>query len=139
MEDVSKRRKKFCYIGAPAAFKLELAAQHLTHAFSWADHYGCYVVGSVLERPDWRDIDVVLIMDDAAFAREFPDAEVRGGAWEHDPKWLILTIAISAWLSEQVGYPVDFKFQPQTHANAMHKGNRNAIGFRFASTRDGDE
>lgn len=128
------KRTKFCYIGAPAAFRLELAMQHVWRSWGHADHVGCYVVGSCLERPDWRDIDVVMIMDDASFAREFPDAETH---WKHDPKWLLLTISISAWLSEQCGHPVDFKFQPMTHANEKHSGRRNAVGLLFAPVKAG--
>ena len=129
-DDLPQKRKKFCYIGAPAIFRLELAMQHISRAWSGAyDHVGCYVVGSALERPDWRDIDVVMIMDDAAFAREFPDAKTH---WEHDPKWLLLTVSISAWLTDQCGHAVDFKFQSMTHANEKHAGPRNAVGLRFA-------
>jgi hypothetical protein len=124
----ASKRKKFCYVGAPAIFRLELACQHLSRAFGET----CYLVGSALERPDWRDIDIVMIMDDGDFAKEFSAATLHSGAWEFDPRWLILTISISAWLSEQCGHPVDFKFQPRTHANEMHKGPRNAIGMRLA-------
>lgn len=120
-------RKKASYIGAPRVFKLELACKHLTEA--WGE--SCYVVGSVLERPDWRDIDVVMIMDDDRFATEFPDATLHSGAWELDPKWLIMTVAISDWLSAQIGATVDFKFQPRKHANERHNGARNACGIRM--------
>lgn len=127
-----KPRTKGIYVGAPACFALELACQHLNAAFG--DDFGCYVVGSALERPDWRDVDVRLIMDDKAFEAEFPDAgPVSRHRWEFDPKWLILTTAISAWLRQQTGLPIDFQFQPQSHANARHKGMRNAVGLRITS------
>jgi hypothetical protein len=129
---MTEPRKKFCYIGAPRVFKLELACQHLTRA--WGE--SCYVVGSVLERSDWRDIDVVMMLDDEHFMSEFPDATMA--AYEFDPKWLILTVAISDWLSAQVGATVDFKLQPRTHANERHKGKRNAVGLRFVSRREPD-
>lgn len=134
-------RKKGVYVGAPAAFKLELACQHLYRAF--VDHRGdsfggIYLVGSALERPDWRDVDVRLILDDASFCRLFPDAgPVSQSRWEFDARWCILTTTISAWLSEQTGLPVDFQFQPQSHANERHKGRRNALGLIFA--KEGDE
>lgn len=126
------KRHKGIYVGAPAAFRLELACQHLYRAF--VDHRGdsfggIYLVGSALERPDWRDIDVRLILDDASFARLFPDARNN---WEFDPRWLIMTSTISAWLSDQTGLPVDFQFQPQSHANERHSGRRNALGLFFA-------
>jgi hypothetical protein len=121
-------RKKASYIGAPACFALELALQQVCEAF--AGGFGCYIVGSALERPDWRDVDVRLIMTDDEFAREFPNA---GRHWEHDPKWLLLTVSISQWLSKQSGLPVDFQFQPQTHANKMYPGIRHAAGIRVVN------
>lgn len=126
---MSEPRKKFIYIGAPAFFKLELALRVVVEAFGGMVEAGCYIVGSCLERPDWRDVDVRLIMEDEVFARHFPNA---GNHHEHDAKWLLLTVSISVWLKEQTGLPIDFQFQPQTHANEVHKGKRSAAGFRIA-------
>lgn len=126
----ARRRKKGIYIGAPAAFELELACRELTEAFG---HFGCYVVGSVLDRRDWRDVDVRYILPDEDFARLFPDA---GQHWEHDPRWLVLTTAMSSWLSKRTGLPIDFQFQPQTHANERHAGKRSAFGLRIAPGAD---
>lgn len=74
-------------------------------------------------------------MSDEAFRAEFPGtypADGQGGHWEFDPKWLLLTVSLSRWLSDQSGLPVDFQFQPQSHANSRHKGRRNALGMIFA-------
>lgn len=120
-------RHKASYIGAPAVFALEQACQHISSAFGG---YGCYVVGSSLERADWRDVDVRLILSDEEFEKEFPDAHPNG-AWEFDPRWLLLTVAISDWLKKQTGLPVDFQFQPQSWANSKHKKRRNPIGLRY--------
>jgi hypothetical protein len=120
------RRKKGVYIGAPACFALEQACQHIYDALGG---YGCYVVGSALERQDWRDVDVRYILDDAEFETLFPDAADKN--WEHDARWLLLTVSISAWLSQQTGLPIDFQIQPQTHANERHPGARNAVGLRI--------
>lgn len=119
-------RRKANHIGAPACFALELACQPLVEAFG---DYGLYQVGSSLARPDWRDVDLRYILDDEDFAKLFPDA---GDHWEFDPRWLLMTTAISLLLSKQTGLPVDFQFQPQTHANARHKGPRNAVGLRIS-------
>lgn len=121
-------RKKGIYVGAPACFALELACQQIGEAFGG---FGCYLVGSALERPDWRDIDVRLIMSDEEFDALFPQTRERG-TWEFDARWLLLTISISEHLRKVTGLPVDFQFQPQTHANERHKGPRNAIGLRIA-------
>lgn len=113
---------KAIYVGAPACFALELACREISEAF---DGYGCYVVGSSLERPDFRDVDVRFIMEDDKFAALFPRA---GSNWEHDARWLLLTTALSARLSHLTGLPVDFQFQPQSHANKQFTGRRSAVG-----------
>jgi hypothetical protein len=134
MGEEPEKRKKVSYIGVPAVFKLELACKHLNDAYGG---FGCYVVGSVLERPDWRDVDVVLILEDEKFRREFPDIQEFTGI-EFDTKWLLHIVALSAWLKEQTGLPVDFKIQPQTWANARHSGTRHPHGLRFAKGESDD-
>lgn len=126
MENTPK--KKAVYIGAPACFALELALSQVVEAFGgYSSGIGCYVVGSALEKPNWRDVDVRLIMPDELFAEQFPKARTH---WEQDTKWLLLTVSISDWLQKLTGLPVDFQFQPQTHANDRFKGPRDAMGFK---------
>jgi hypothetical protein len=136
IEAKTEPRKKAAYIGAPACFALEQACRLLWEAFCHNDDGfggGIYVVGSCLERPDWRDVDVRMILADNKFAELFPDA---GNNWEYDARWLLLTVAISERLSKLTGLPIDFQFQPQTHANEKHSGPRHAVGLRFIrSTR----
>lgn len=117
---------KATYVGAPAIFALELACQDICAVF---DGYGCYLVGSALERANWRDVDIRFIMDDTKFSELFPSA---GEYWEQDTRWLLLTVSISKYLSEITGLPIDFQFQPQTHANDRFKGVRHAIGIHIA-------
>lgn len=123
--ETTEKRKKATYVGAPACFALEQCCQILVDAFP---DYGCYLVGSALERQDWRDVDVRYILSDEEFAKLFPDA---GRHWEHDPRWLLLTLSISKWMQSVTGLPIDSQFQPQTHANERHKGMRNAMGLRM--------
>ena len=132
-EELPPKRKKGVYVGAPACFALEAECQLLSRAFGDT----CYLVGSALERPDWRDIDIRMIMDDADFDKLFPGCRERG-TWEFNPRWIVMTVAISERLSRQTGLPVDFQFQPRTHANERHKGPRNALGLIFRDD-GGDE
>ncbi len=128
-------RPKGIYVGAPACFALELALRPICQAFgAFAGTGGCYMVGSCLERADWRDVDIRLILDDEAFAREFPKAKDR--LWEFDPRWLVLTVALSEYLSKRTGLPIDFQIQPQTRANERHKGKRNAVGLEMGARTD---
>lgn len=118
------KRRKASYVGVPGVFQLELACQHLHRAYGTTP----YLVGSALERPDWRDIDLVIILPDDEFQREFPNVDIKNGLWESDPKWLIHTVALSNWLSGLTGLPIDFKIQARSKANELHKGPRNAMG-----------
>lgn len=128
-KEAAPKRQKGIYIGAPACFALEMACKHVRDAFgNEADFAGIYIVGSCLERPDWRDVDVRMMLDDKAFQELFPSACLISGSWEFDPRWTLLTVAISNWMRQQTGLPIDFQFQPMTHANAQHKGRRNAVG-----------
>jgi len=123
-------RSKASYVGAPAIFALEQACQHLQAAFP--ESLGCYHVGSSLERADWRDVDVRMIFRDEDFTRLFPGAgDVAWVHWEANPRWLLLTVSISAWLKAQSGLPVDFQFQPMSHANTRHRGKRSSLGMRI--------
>ena len=128
---MSEGRKKASYVGAPAVFALEQCCQQINDAFG---DFGCYLVGSAMERPDWRDVDVRFIMSDEEFSKMFPNCTAEG-QWESDPRWLLFTVSISGWLSKVTGLPVDFQIQPQTHANERHKGQRNAVGLRIAKPK----
>lgn len=134
--DPPKRlRPKFVYIGAPACFALELACRQVVEAFPApkGEHGGIYLVGSCLERPDWRDVDLRFMMSDPWFIKEFPDSHWPHSAqWEFDPHWLLLTTAVSAHLAKATGLPIDFQFQPSGHANKHHRGIRNPLGLHFA-------
>lgn len=133
------KKTKVTYVGAPAVFALEMACKQVRAAFPELRpdaHIGVYVVGSCLERPDWRDVDVRMMMDDETFLHYFPGVNLQAGTWEFDPRWCLLTVAISQWMSKQTGLPIDFQFQPMTHANARHTGRRHAAGLTFVSDSD---
>jgi hypothetical protein len=121
-------QKKTSYIGAPKVFALHAACQQINDAFG---SFGCYLVGSALERPDWRDVDIRFIMPDDEFRKLFPDVHPGGCFWEYDPRWLLLITSISEHLSRVTGLPIDFQIQPQTFANENHNKQRNAIGLRL--------
>lgn len=128
--DFPAPRRKGIYIGAPKCFLLELAIRPIMEAFPGQ----AYVVGSCLQRPDWRDIDIVQMMDDDEFAELFPDIE-QINSMEFDARWLLLVTMISERLSKETGLPIDFKFQPTKWANERHKGMRSGLGLIFKKRR----
>lgn len=127
---------KASYVGAPAIFALEMACQFVNAALRTESSIGCcYLVGSAMERPDWRDVDVRYIMSDEEFSVMFPavDLTIDSAIWEFDPRWLLFNTSICKWLREQTGLPIDFQIQPQTFANRRHDKPRSAIGLRLAT------
>lgn len=106
------------YLPAPHYFALNQAATLINAAFGV---FGCYLVGSALERQNYRDVDVRLILEDAAYDRWFgPSSGQHESGGVHDPLWSLLCLAVSEWLKAQTCLPVDFQIQRQTQANEKH-------------------
>lgn len=78
----------------------------------------------------YRDVDVRLILDDAEFAAACPTRE----------RWELLCLAISTYLRERTGLPVDFQVQSAKIANERFGDqSRNLLGMGrvFAGGGDG--
>lgn len=96
--------------------RLDLACEPLTRAFG----HWTYLVGSVTERADFRDVDVRTILPDIEFDRLFHG---QSGVWE------AFCLGIASWLGQQTGLPIDYQVQRMTEANAKHPGGfRNPLG-----------
>jgi hypothetical protein len=108
-------------------YNLDQACTLIGRAFS----EGPYLVGSAGfgSEDDYRDVDVRLILDDDEFIEACPTLA----------RWELLCVAISAYLCERTGLPVDFQIQQQTLANERFKGTRNPLGMgrTFAGGGDG--
>jgi hypothetical protein len=80
-----------------------------------------YMVGSANERPDYRDIDLRLILADDDF-----DA-----AWRNPVKLRLMNRAMSTWGQRETGLPIDFQIQRQSEANRTYpEGARTPMGVR---------
>lgn len=90
------------------------------------DYFGHvpYQVGSSLDRKDWRDVDVRLILPDEEFAERFGDVHRSS---ETDPKLAAITLAFAALGTAMTGLPIDFQIQPQGHANRLYPHKRSAL------------
>lgn len=129
-EPAAPHKGRANYVAAPGFYNLNQACRLVNDAFGGS--FGCYLVGSSLERRDYRDVDVRCILEDEAFDRLFrvrpQDAESGVAGWLN-PLWSLMCTSISLWLSQQTGLPVDFQIQRQTQANAQHPGKkRSALG-----------
>lgn len=80
-----------------------------------------YLVGSVTETPDYRDVDLRIILTDDEFDHLF------GGRLM---LWSLVCQAIGHYLRNVTGLPIDFQIQRMTEANEKHpRTGRNAMGF----------
>lgn len=117
--------KRANFLGAPAAFNLNQACLIITEAYG----HCLYLVGSCLTKPDYRDVDLRLILDDADFDAIFPRCP---RSTRLDPRWSLMCTAISEWLAARSGLLIDFQIQRQSHANEDYPGRehgRQAFGF----------
>ncbi|MFJ6416491.1 hypothetical protein [Paeniglutamicibacter sp. NPDC091659] len=78
-----------------------------------------YLVGSALERPDYRDIDLRIILADDEFDELYALVNIE-----------MIGIAISLWGQKATGLPIDFQIQRRSNANQNYKGVRNCMGMR---------
>jgi hypothetical protein len=92
------------FIGAPEALNLNVVCATLVQAFG----PNIYLVGSSIERRDYRDVDVRCILDDAEYERIFqnPYQNQQLSAF-----WCLVCASISEWLSKRTGLPIDFQIQ----------------------------
>ena len=101
--------------------RLDQWAESLT----WVCDPGPYLVGSVLSRRDYRDVDVRVRLDD-----DDPymlDAAVVG---DHLDRLRLVNVAMSVWAQQVCGLPVDFQFQRASEWDA-EDGPRDPLGGRW--------
>jgi hypothetical protein len=112
----SERRAS--YLSPPDFRRLDWACAPIRNAYRTPP----YLVGSVLTRPDYRDIDIRLILDDDEVERMFPTDSVR----------LLLNVALSDLIAKAANAPapIDFQIQSMTEANVPEHGMRNPLGIR---------
>lgn len=101
--------------------RLDQWAESLT----WVFDPGPYLVGSVLTRRDFRDVDVrVSLADDDPLLAD-PD------------RLRLINVAMSVWAQQASGgLPVDFQFQKHSEWIA-DEGPRNPLGSRWRTVHNG--
>lgn len=124
-----RRKNPIDYLTVEQRFRLDEACRVFKEAFP---SYGVYLVGSVLVRADFRDVDVRAIVPDELFATLYPGCDPKDP--QSDTYWSLCMAALSLYLRESTGLPVDFQVQQQTAANEEYPeaGTRNALGFGHA-------
>jgi len=112
-----------CYVGVPEIFSLGQVCEIVARAFG---EHACYLVGSATERPDFRDVDVRLIMNDDKWHALFGSND-NG---EILLFWSVINTALSEYIARRTGLRIDFQVQSMTQANgALHgKKPRHPLG-----------
>ena len=90
-----------------------------------------YLVGSSTKRPDYRDVDLRSVLPDDEFDALF------GSSIEF---WSLFCLAVSAYLSQVSGLPIDYQVQRRTEANAKFGGKtRNPMGTGYRNFAGGGD
>lgn len=119
------------YLSPPDFQRLNWSCRPIADAFGEP----VYLVGSVLTKPNFRDIDLRLILDDQTFNHMFRH-EVRleyDGQLAVGPVRFLLNIAISDLIAKTAGlsWPIDFQIQSIGEANAPENLLRNPLGIHL--------
>jgi hypothetical protein len=114
------------YLSPPDFHRLNWACQPIRAAFGSPP----YLVGSVLTRPDYRDIDLRMILDDQVYDSMFGEVDALLVNRKPSASLLLLNIAVSDLISKAANppVPIDFQFQSMTEANVPEHGMRNPMG-----------
>jgi hypothetical protein len=106
------------FVGMPAALYLDEFARLLRDYFKAP----VYLVGSALERKDWHDLDIRVILPDERF--EFGDPAKR--FW--NAKWISACLAFTALGEKMIGCKIDFQIEQESYVQANCTGKRLEIG-----------
>jgi len=114
------------YLSPPDMHRLNWACRPVRYAFDATP----YLVGSVLLRPDFRDIDVRLILADDVVDRMFGHGARRDPNEPPEAVRLLLNVALSDLIARAANlpWPIDFQIQSMTEANVPEHGPRNPLG-----------
>lgn len=126
-----EQRRRACYLSPPDFKRLDWACERIRDAFGEP----VYLVGSVNERPDYRDVDLRLILDDDVVERMFGADGRFGTSAQPTPCALrqLLNVALSDLIEAMANppAPIDFQIQSMSEANVPeNKGYRNPLGVR---------
>ncbi len=122
-------KRRAAHLTTVQLYNLDAACRLVSRAFG-GEHP--YLVGTagVGDAGPYRDVDVRLMLNEEEFAAVCPSRA----------RWELLCLAVSVYLSERTGLPVDFQVQSTKEANERFGGKpRNPLGMGrvFAGGGDG--
>jgi hypothetical protein len=107
---------RLTYLGPHAVRRLDLWVTAVRGTFGQP----CYLVGSALQRADYRDVDVRMALPD-------DDPFVTG----QFHRIHLVNVALSVWAQHDTGLPVDFQLQPQSEFDKYEGDPRLSLGVRW--------
>lgn len=118
-----------------------LAVARLEHACLVVEMglgHPAYLVGSATQHPDFRDVDLRVILPDDEFDHLFAQSKDKntfpGGLWG------LVCLSIGQYLCDMTGLPIDFQIQRMTEANEKYGGKpRNPMGHGFRAYAGGGD
>lgn len=117
-------RKRATYLHVSDMELLSDWGRHLYAAFHF--EHTPYHVGSSLVRPDWRDVDVRVMVPDDVYAQYDALFDLRR-----------LNLALSLWGQKVTGLPIDCQVQSITEGNGEYGDKRrSALGIDHDRHRD---
>lgn len=112
MDAEARAKSRVSFLTVAQMYAVDVACSPIAQAF---DGNPPYLVGSVLQRPNFRDVDLRLMLPDERFEAMF----------DNKPALDLINVAISEWMSSRTGLPIDFQFQRQSTANAQYPDRPN--------------
>lgn len=101
----------WCHLDAPDLDRLDLASIMVRRALDTP-----YLVGSCLKRPDYRDVDIRVVLDDERYDELFGPPPIH-----RDPLRHLIQAAISEHYVKMTGLRIDFQIQRRTEANNTYR------------------
>jgi hypothetical protein len=106
--------KRANYLTVSQYFNLRQVCRVVVLSFG----HNIYLVGSVLEHKDWRDVDIRCMLWEPEYNKLIGENKVS---------LRFLNVAISEWISARTQLPIDFQFQKAEEANKEFHGTRHAL------------
>lgn len=110
--------RKISYLTTIEFARLNYACAPITEAFGRPP----YIVGSSVDKNDYRDVDVRSILPDEMFDAIFGQGRLFF--------WSLFCMGVTEYLTKVTGLPIDYQVQRMTEANEKFDGPRNPIGTR---------
>lgn len=109
--DQVPRRKRFIHLGATEMHRLAQACLLVEQAFGEK----VYLVGSAMKTPEYRDVDLRIILEDDQFRALFGGGDqLTNASGKMLPFWCLVCNSVSEMLAARTGLPIDFQVQARS-------------------------